>query len=192
MPPHPSAANTFHAALRRTLDSPSFTVLVRAGSDTSYPGQLVEAGIYQNLKPVHAELVLKGSDGFGPRRLAISFAIGNRLYVLSKVTPVLGAEGNSGLRAVIDPVRALVSSPLAARSWTRHGTDLIGTQPHGRVPTTWTVTLQSGLISSITETQQFGKRAAVTTTTIFGIGVSVVPSPDNKAAERAAALIDSA
>lgn len=136
---------------------------------------------------------IAGSFG-GPAQLQISFAIGRRLYALYK-HPVIQAQRDNGVSVVIDPVRGLLGGPLVGprtdASWTRHGDTLVEVASHGE-GMSWTVELQKGRIASITQRSLVGRPKVVTFTTVFGFGVSVVPSPSNAAAEEAAALIGGA
>lgn len=191
----PSPATAVRRAISRTLAAPSFTALLRSGGQHDVASPLIGVGIYQ--APDRWELVRRLARSGPPlRRLSIRFAIGNKLYALSRsgITPV--APGNRPVAAVSDPrpaIRAMVEIPPQAfpASWTRHGDEFTGTATARGATTHWTAVLSHGLISSITESTRRGTLLTTTTTTVFGVGVSAVPTPDRAAADEAEALLAS-
>jgi hypothetical protein len=120
--------------------------------------------------------------------VSVRFALGSTLYALA-VPKIMRRAAGSGVAAVTEPVREMVEAPLAVRGWIRDGAAFHAVEGAGGTRRTWTLVLRRGLLSSYTVAARVGSPTTMTSTTVLGVGVSVVPSPDSAAVDAAEALL---
>jgi hypothetical protein len=179
------------AAVRRTLAAPSFTVVIhRSASGRSH--ELVEAGIYELASPARAELVERARQAASRPGVKVLFSVGRTLYALYDAPAIMRREPGSGITAVVDPVRALVRTPLTIRGWSASGPGRFrSVQRTSGSVTTWTAVIRDGRLFTLAETARSRGSSVTTTTTVLGLGVSVVPTPDRRAVDEAEDLMAS-